>query len=154
MALDPLMGRRSVGFHLLTYVYLLLSFAAGVLAAWTLRDAVRLVLTSQELHRYLIHGGVLFTTFAVVGVGTLIFLVVAEHRFRTSTDLHSQLGRFLSIVSVPLLVAGVAHLIQVLVSLLVFDHLDQVGLLLALVELVLGVWALAWRSRRSGRGTV
>ena len=151
MALDPLMGRRSVGFHLLTYVYLLLSFAAGFLAAWTLRDAVRLVLTSQELHRYLVHGGVLFTTFAVVGVGTLIFLVVAEHRFRTSADVRSQFGRFLAIVSVPLLVAGAAHLIQVLISILVFDHMDQVGLLLALAELTLGVWSLVWRSHRSGQ---
>lgn len=147
------MGRRSAGFHLLTYVYLLLSFAAGFLAAWTLRDAVRLILTSQELDRYLIHGGVIFTTFAVVGVGTLIFLVVAEHRFRTSADLHSQLQRFLVIVSIPLLVAGVAHLMQVLTSILVFDYLDQVGLLLALGELTLGVWALVWRSLRSGRGT-
>ncbi|MCY4521567.1 MAG: hypothetical protein OXC13_12420 [Caldilineaceae bacterium] len=153
MALDPLMRRRSVGFHLLTYVYLLLSFAAGFLAAWTLRDAVRLVLTSQELDRYLIHGGVIFTTFAVVGIGTLIFLVVAEHRFRTSADLRSQLGRFLAIVSVPLLVAGVAHLVQGLISILVFDYLEQVGLLLALGELTLGVWALVWRSRRSGRET-
>ncbi len=147
------MGRRSVGFHLLTYVYLLLSFAAGFLAAWTLRDAVRLVLTSQELDRYLIHGGVIFTTFAVVGVGTLIFLVVAEHRFRTSADLRSQLGRFLAIVSVPLLVAGVAHLVQGLISILVFDYLEQVGLLLALGELTLGVWALVWRSHRSGQET-
>lgn len=153
MTLDALMGRRSVGFHLLTYVYLLLSFAVGFLAASTLRDAVRLVLTSQELDRYLIHGGVLFTTFAVVGVCTLIFLVVAEHHFRTSPDLHSQLGRFLAIVSIPLFVAGTAHLVQFLISLLVFGYLDQVGLLWALAESTLGVWALVWRSRRSGRGT-
>ena len=151
MTLDALMGRRSVGFHLLTYVYLLLSFAVGFLAAWTLRDAVRLVLTSQKLDRYLIHGGVLFTTFAVVGVCTLIFLVVAEHHFRTSSDWRSQLGRFLVIVSIPLFVAGIAHLIQFLISLLVFDYLDQVGLLWALVEWTLGVWALVWRSRRFGQ---
>ncbi len=149
MTLDALMGRRSVGFHLLTYVYLLLSFAVGFLAASTLRDAVRLVLTSQELDRYLIHGGTLFTTFAVVGVCTLIFLVVAEHHFRTSPDLRSQLGRFLRIVSIPLFVAGTAHLVQFLISLLVFDYLDQVGLLWALAEWALGIWVLALRSRRT-----
>lgn len=148
MVLDSLSSRRSIGFHVLTYVYLLLSFACGFLAAWTLRDAVRLILTSQELDRYLIHGTVLFTTFAVVGVCTLIFLVVAEHYYRTSPDLHSQFERFLGIVSIPLLVAGTAHLVQFLISLLEFDYLDQVGLLWALAEWALGIWVLVLRSRR------
>ena len=148
MALDPLTGRRNVGFHVLTYVYLLLSFAVGFLAAWTLRDAVRLVLTSQELDRYLIHGTVLFTTFVVVGVCTLVFLVLAEYYYRTSLDLRSQFRRFLGIVSIPLFLAGTAHLVQFLISLLVFDYLDQVGLLWALAESALGIWVLVLRSRR------
>ena len=153
MVLDTLTGRRNVGFHVLTYVYLLLSFAIGFLAALTLRNAVRLFLTSQELHRYLVHGGVLITTFTVVGIGTLIFLVVAEHYLRTSPDVPSQFRRFLGIVSIPLLVAGAGHLVQFLISLLVFDHFDQIGLLWALVESAFGIWVLALRSRRVRKST-
>lgn len=96
--------------HILTYLYLLLAAGMALFSAFILRDTYRLLLINAELHRYTIHANVLFTTFIVVGIGGLVFLVAAEHYFRVAPDMRTQFRRFLQLASFPLLVTGIAHL--------------------------------------------
>ncbi len=98
--------------YLLTYLYVLVAGGIAVFSTWVLRDTYRLVLIELELHRYTIHANVILVSIILLGIGCLAFLVVAEHYFRLAPSTYIQFIRFLRMVTFPLLLAGLAHLVH------------------------------------------
>lgn len=135
--------------YLLTYLYVFAAFGTALFCALVLRDVYRLILINLDLHRYTIHANVIFASVAVLGIGCLVYLIYAEHYFRTAPDTRSQLLRFGRFVAYPLLVVGLAHLIHTGIGYYVHQHWDTSRILVGLAEVVIGL-GLLFLTARSG----
>ncbi len=146
------MPKEKTALHLgLGYLYVVLAGAAAVFSGFMFRDVYRFTLIRAELHRYTIHVNVLFLT-VIVGLICLVLLVFLEHYFRNAENMRIQFLRMLKVLTFPLFIAAVAHLMHWGLAFLGAQYFDLFRFMAAGLELVLGGGLLIATNRRLRRG--